>query len=121
VEAALGWDRRVVAVRVDELAETDDVVADDQAAGAGMVEGPGEILGRVGLVGVDEGQVEGAGALRVELGKLVEGWADAQVDEVADPGTVDVPARDLGIAGLRLQGDQATAGPGRALASQIVL
>ena len=124
MEAALSLDRRVVVGRVGEPAVADDVVADDQAAGPGVLEGPGEVLGAVDLVGVDEGQVEGAGALPLQPRQQVQSGSDPQVDDVAEAGGGDVPGGDLGVAGLGLEGDQAAAvgqrpaQPDRAVAAQ---
>jgi hypothetical protein len=111
VQPTLGWDCRIVAVGVREPAEADDVVADDQAAGAGALERPDEVIGRVNLVGIDEGQVEGADTLGLELGKLVESGPDAQIDELAKAGPLDVAFRDIGDMRIGLQGDE-TAGGG---------
>ena len=66
VQTTLGLDRRLLVGRVGEPAVADDVVADNQAAGPRVLEGPGEVLGAVDLVGIDEGQVEGAGALLLQ-------------------------------------------------------
>ena len=46
----------------------------------GEAQGPVEIVGVVGLVGVDEDEVEGCGVFGVELGEGVECGADALFD-----------------------------------------
>jgi hypothetical protein len=48
-----------VLVGVGDFAVADDVVDDDQGAFAGELERPFEVGGVVGLVGVDEDEVEG--------------------------------------------------------------
>ena len=80
--------------------------AKDQAAGAGAVEGPGEVGRGVDLVGVDEDEVEGAAAFRGEEGEGLERGADAQVDQIGDPGAFDVGPGDLGVGGVELERGQ---------------
>ena len=102
VQAALGLrspGRRCRAV--GEGAAADDVVGDDQAAGAGAVERPGEVVGRVDLVGVDEDEVERTGALLLEGRQRLQGRADPELDQLAEPGPLDVRARDLGVGRRR--------------------
>src|SRR5947209_60312 len=64
-EGAGADDAVVVAAVVDDLALADDVVGDDDGAGARELEGPVEVGGVVGLVGVEEDEVEGGGVLVV--------------------------------------------------------
>jgi hypothetical protein len=96
VQSALGLDRGILAIWVGELAVADDVVEDDQAAGPGVREGPGEVVRAVDLVGIDEGEVEGTGALGLQLWQQLEGGADPQIDEIAEAGGGDVLAGDVG-------------------------
>ena len=67
MQAPGSLDGGIVAVGVDHRAVADDVVGDDQAAGTGQLERPGEVVGRVLLVGVDEDQIERLAALGGEL------------------------------------------------------
>ena len=106
VEAPLGLGRRVIAVPLGQGAAADHVVGDDQGARAGAVDGPGEVVGGVDLVGVDEGEVEGADALALQGRQGLQGGADADLDAVADAGAVDAAASDLGVLGVCLQREQ---------------
>lgn len=110
METALGGDRGIVVACVNETTVADDVVGDDQAARASVLEGPAEVRRSVDLVGVDEDQVKGTGFLGVEPGKLIERRSEPDLGDVAEPGPLDVLLGDLGIALLRLERDQATAG-----------
>ena len=104
-EAAGADDAGVAAGGVGDRAVADHVVADDDRAGAGEAQRPGEIVGVAALVGVDEDEVEGA----VEGGQRVEGRAGDQLDPVGEAGAGDVRARHLGVPPLGLQGDEPAA------------
>ena len=90
MQAALGDCCGIVAVPLGEGAAADDVVGDDQSPGPGVIQGPGEVLGGVDLVGVDENEVERPRRLRIELGQGLERRADPQVAEVGEPGLGEV-------------------------------
>lgn len=109
VEAALSRYRRVIVPDIGEAAIADYVVGDDQAPGSCVLERPGEVGGGVDLVGIDEGQIEGAHPLAVETRKLIERGALPNLNDLAQPGCSDVLLRDLRISLVRLERDQATA------------
>src|SRR5271157_1138765 len=50
----------ILAIRLDQAAPAHHVIRDDQAARVHQIEHPGQVSRRVGLIGVDKDQVEGA-------------------------------------------------------------
>ena len=104
VQAALGDGGGIVAARLGQRPIADDIVGDDQGAGPGVIQGPGEVLGGIHLVGVDEDEVEGPRPLRLEIRQGLERRSDAELDEVGEPGLGDVLAGDLGVGGVCLEG-----------------
>ena len=80
-EASGALDGWVGVVGVEDGAFANDVVGDDDGARGGEAEGPVEIVGVVGLVGIDEDEVEGWGVFGLELCEGVECGADALLDE----------------------------------------
>jgi hypothetical protein len=89
---------------VGEAAVTNDVVGDDQPAGADVVEGPGEVVGGVDLVGVDEDEVEGR--LPLQRRQRLQGRSDPDLDPLPHSRPLDAPAGDLRVLRLRLERDQ---------------
>ena len=79
-EQACAGDHGVGVVGVGDFAVADDVVDEDGGAGAGEADGPLEVVGVVGLVGVDEDEVEGWGVFGVESGERFERRADVLLD-----------------------------------------
>ena len=100
-----GW---ILAAGVGDFSVADDVVGDDQGAGVGELESAGEVGGVVGLVGIDEDEVEEA--FGVERGEGFKGGADADFDAVSEAGVLDVLLGDLGVARVEFKGDEAAAG-----------
>ena len=92
--------------------------------GPGPLQRPGEVLGRVRLVGVDEDEVEGPGVLLLQPRQRLECRADPQVDQLGQSGALDAARATSACLGIRLQGASAPAlgqGPGqpdRAVAAQ---
>ena len=84
-----------------EAAVADDVVGDDQSARPGPLQRPGEVGRRVLLVGVDEDQVVGPGALVRQPRQRLQRRPDADLDQLPHPGRVDALAGDLGRARRR--------------------
>jgi hypothetical protein len=109
VEAALGGDRGVIVVGVDEAAIADDVVGDDQTAGARVLERPSKVVGSVNLVGVDEGEVEGTDPIRLELGELVQRRSNPHFNCLAKARRGDARCRHFGVLGIGLEGNQTAA------------
>ena len=101
-------------VGVDDVAVADDVVGEDEGAGAGELEGRGEVFRVAGFVGVDEDEVEGRGVLGVELGEGRECGAEAELDGVGEAGVGDVGEGYLGVLGVEFEGDELAAGWERA-------
>ena len=66
---------------VEDLTFADDVVSDDEGSGVGEFECPFEVDGVVGLVSIEEDEVEGLGLVGVEAGEGFECAADPDVDE----------------------------------------
>jgi len=109
-EGAGADDAGIGIVGVDDGTVADDVVGEDEGAGARELDGPFKIVGVVGLVGVEEDEVEGLGLLGVEFGEGFERGADAEVDERGEAGAVDVGAGDGSVFGLELEGDELAVG-----------
>src|SRR5690606_29993287 len=101
---------RVGAVLLHDTAAAHDIVHHDQAAGPGEPEPPGEIVGIVLLVGIDEDEVEGGEAVRGDAGQRVERPSEAHFDHIRQPGAGDVLARHLGVSRHGLEADEAPAG-----------
>ncbi len=106
---------------VDDGAFADDVVAENDAARAGELEGEAEVVGIVGLVGVDKDEVEGSCGFAVELGEGVEGGGETELDEVGEAGVAEVGLGDFGVFGVGLESDELAVGGQSAWASQMVL
>ena len=83
-----------------------------------------QVGGVVGLVGVDEDQIERAGVLVDQCRQAVRGRPDPDLDAIGDPRASEVAPRHLGIAGVDLQRDEApvvrerSREPDRAVAAQ---
>lgn len=107
-ELAGSPDMRVWIAGIDDGSVADNVVGEDECSGAGELDGPVQVVGVVGLVGVQEDKVEGCGLLGIKGGEGIERRADADVDERRDAGTVEVGARYGRVFLLQLERDQAT-------------
>ncbi len=109
-EGACALNAWVGAGWVDDFAVADDVVADDQGAWASELEGECEVMRVVGLVGVDEDEVEGVGLLGDKLGERIESGPDANLNGFGQACAVDVGLCYGGVAGVELQGNQVSVG-----------
>jgi hypothetical protein len=109
-EGSGAGDGGVGAVCFEDVAFADDVVAEDNGAGAGEFDGPVEVVGVVGLVGVEEDEVERGGLFGVELGEGFERRADAEVDEGGQACAVDVGGGYFGVFWVELEGDEFAGG-----------
>jgi hypothetical protein len=105
---------------IENVAPTNDVVADNQPAGADSREHELELLGQRGLVGVEEREVE---RLR-DRGRQLESGPDKEVDDMLDSRAREVAPRDLGVDRLEFDGHDAALGrqgaskPDRAVAAE---
>jgi len=90
----------VVALRVCDPAVADYVVGDDERAFVRELQGPIEIDGVVGFVGVDEDEVEGRGVFEVEGGQRICCWAYANLYFGGEAGAGYVIGGDFGVARL---------------------
>lgn len=70
------FDIGVATIRIEHRTVADDVVADDDRARARQLHRPVEIIRVVGLIGVDEDQVEGAGIFVNQCGERLERGTD---------------------------------------------
>lgn len=86
-----------------------DVVDEDEGAGVGEFEGPGEVVGGGFFVRVDEDEVEGADVFGEELGEGFDGGADADGD-VFEVGGCDVFAGDFSVVGVEFEGGDVAGG-----------
>jgi hypothetical protein len=66
-------------------------------------QGPFEIRRIIGLVGVDEDEVERAQPLGLDVGQGFQRRADSDLDLAGKSGTGDVPARDVSVLGVPLE------------------
>jgi hypothetical protein len=105
-EGACADNAGIGVVGVEDLAVADDVVADDDGAGMGEFEGPLEVGGVVGFVGVEEDEVEGGFVVGVQAGEGFECGANALIDEMGEAGVVDVGGGDTGVGGVEFEGDE---------------
>lgn len=106
-EITCPFDMRVGIAGIENGSVADDVVADDEGSGAGELDGPIEVVGIVGLVGVQEDKVKGGGLLGVESGEGIKRRAYADVNERRDAGTVKVGACYGRVLLLQFESDQA--------------
>ena len=109
--------RRIVVGRVEHAAAAQDVVEHDQPAGAQEPQALLVVVGVLGLVGVDEGEVERL-VVRQPAQRL-QRRPEPQVDPVGDAGLLEVAPGDL--RSTRRSASQATSSPssGRPRAMQI--
>lgn len=66
-EEAGSDDARVGGICLEDVAFANDVIADDDGAGAGEADGPLEVDRVVGFIGVEEDEVEGGCAFGLQL------------------------------------------------------
>src|SRR5688572_13365572 len=111
----------VLRLRIEHAAAPERVVGDEQPAWTKQAESPLEVGRQRLLVRIEEDRVE---VLAVERGKDIECTADAQLDAALEAGARKVGARELCVALIDLDRDEATAGgkparhPDRRVATQ---
>ena len=109
-EGACSDNAIVAAAIVDDLALADDVVGNDYRAGMGELDSPIKIGRVIGLVGVEEDEVEGLGLLFVKLGERVERGTDTDINERCEAGAVDVGLRNGCVFGVQFEGNKLAVG-----------
>ena len=82
---------------------------------------PRQISALLGLVGVDEDEVERLAPSAASRGSVSSARADAHLDDVGQPGAGEVGARDLGMPAASSSSVTSRPPAGSARASQIVL
>ena len=115
---------RIVGRGIGDGAVADDVIADDHRARSRQFQRPFEIFGIVGLVGVDEDEIERTDFVRLDRWQCFERFAESYFRDAREPGTIDVFARDLCVKRVGFERDQAALGrqsarqPDRAVAAK---
>ena len=87
-----------VARRVDHLALPHHIVDHDRRSWPGKAQRPFEIGRVVGLIRVDEDEIERPKPLGFDLGQRLQRCAGSDLDFVAKAGVGDVSARDIGMS-----------------------
>ena len=99
----------IPAVGVGDRAAPDDIVNDDRGSWPRQAQRPAQIFGVVGLVGVDEDEIERAESFGLDLRQGVERRAGPDVDLAGEARAGDVFARDRRVPFVRLQAHQPAA------------
>src|SRR5260370_40291123 len=90
-----GW---IVVCRIQGSSFADDIVSNDQGAGAGQFEGPDKILGVALFVCIDEDEIKWTTSFGGEVRQGIAGRPNPHFDPVGKAGTSDVEASDLGMS-----------------------
>lgn len=104
--AADAW---VAAASIDDLAVSHHVVEDDQASATCKLENPGQLVRIVGLVGIDENQVERPELLLGKPSQTFECRPNPDLNTVGHPCPSEVAARHGRMLRIDFKCDQSAA------------
>src|SRR3974390_2481373 len=109
-EPARADDDGVGGVRVEDGAVANDVIADDDRAGAREAHRTLEVGHFIDLVGMDEDEVEGRDFFGMEPGKRLDAGTEAEFDFRGKAGRFEIGGGDLGVLGADFERDEMAVG-----------
>jgi hypothetical protein len=109
-EGACSGDAGVGIGLVDDGSFANNVVAEDEGSWTREFDGPIEIAGIVGLIGVEEDEVERGRILRVQGGEGIESRTDANIDQRREACALNVRAGNGSVLRVEFKRDELAVG-----------